>query len=191
MLEINGSRIQAIWDSGKEGYGTIHVAARKPTSSFTSNQIYADVAKQVLVVGVINDGEALQQAERGDINGLIAGSITADLIPLAQSLNFPIFITNGIGQEGMAQPIFDLMLKSEAREVALFTAPHGQSGGRPEIVIPLEAVSKDTVPPADRPLAVGHVVRIIRSPHANQTGTVVHIYQGETYNDNWHACLWC
>lgn len=179
VLEINGSRIQAIWDSGKEGHGTIHVAARKPAAPFTANQIYADVAKQVLVTGVVDDAEALQQAQRGDISGLIAGSIKADLIPQAQSLNFPVFITNGIGSQGMAQPIFDLMLKSEAREVALFTAPRGQSGGRPEIVIPLEAVSKDTVPPADQPLAVGQMVRVIRPPYVNQMGTIAHIYQGK------------
>jgi hypothetical protein len=41
----------------------------------------------------------------------------------------------------------------------------------------LEAVSKDTVQPAGDPLAVGQTVRIIRPPHANQTGAVTHIYQ--------------
>ena len=143
---------------------------------FNANQIYADVAKQVLVTGIVSNAEALEQAERAAISGLIAGSITADLLPLARSVSFPIFVTNGIGHQGMAQPIFDLMQKSEAREVALFTPPPKQPGARPEIIIPLEAVSKDTLPPTDQALAVGKSVRIVRPPYENQMGVVAHIY---------------
>lgn len=176
VMEINGSRIQAVWDSGKEGFGTIHVAVETAVTPFVGSQIYADVAKQVLVTGVVNTAEALDQAERSGISGLIAGSITADLLPLARSVSFPVFITNGIGRQGMAQPIFDLMQKSEAREVALFTPPPNQTGIRPEIIIPLEAVSKDTLPPADQTLAVDQPVRIVRPPHENQMGVVAHIY---------------
>ena len=177
VLEISGSRIQAVWDSGKEGFGTIHVAVETAVTPFNASQIYADVAKQVLVTGLVNDAEALQQAERAAVSGLIAGSITADLLPLAQSLSFPVFITNGIGRQGMAQPIFNLLQKSEAREVALFTPPPNQPGARPEIVIPLETVASNTLPPADRPLAVGQTVRIVRPPHENKTGTVTRVYQ--------------
>lgn len=176
VLEINGSRIQAIWDSGKEGYGTIHVAVETAVTPFTGSQIYADVAKQVLVTGIVNDAEALEQAERAAVSGLIAGSITADLLPLAKSVSFPVFITNGIGEQGMAQPIFNLLQKSEAREVALFTPPRDQSGARSEIIIPLEVVSKDRLLPVDRPLTVGQTVRINRPPNENQIGSVKQIF---------------
>jgi hypothetical protein len=176
VMEINGSRIQAVWDSGKEGFGTIHVAVDTAVIPFVGSQIYTDVAKQVLVTGVVDNAEALDQAEQSGISGLIAGSITAELLPLARSVSFPVFITNGIGRLGMAQPIFDLMQKSEAREVALFTPPPNQTGIRPEIIIPLEAVSKDTLPPADQTLAVDQPVRIVRPPHENQMGVVARIY---------------
>ncbi|MCB9421034.1 MAG: hypothetical protein H6667_14625 [Ardenticatenaceae bacterium] len=177
VLEINGSRIQAAWHSGKEGYGTLHVAVETAVTPFTGSQIYADVAKQVLVTGIVNDAEALQQAERAAISGLIAGSITADLLPLAKSLGFPIFITSGIGKQGMAQPVFNLLQKSEAREVALFTPLYNQFGSRAEIIIPLEVVSKDVVPPAERPLSAGQSVRIVRPPYENRIGTVKRIFQ--------------
>jgi hypothetical protein len=176
VLEINGSRIQAIWDSGKEGYGTIHVAVETAVTPFIGSQIYADVAKQVLVTGIVNDAEALEQAERAAVSGLIAGSITADLLPLAKSVSFPVFITNGIGEQGMAQPVFDLLQKSEAREVALFTPPRDQSGARSEIIIPLEVASKDILPPADRPLTIGQRIRILRPPYQNQIGNVKQIF---------------
>jgi hypothetical protein len=177
VLEINGSRIQAIWDSGKEGYGTIHVAVETAVTPFTASQIYADVAKQIVVTGMVNDVEALEQAERAGISGLIAGSIAANLLARAKSLSFPVFITNGIGEQGMAQPIFNLLRKSEAREIALFTPPRDQPGARPEIIIPLEVVSKDTLPPADRPLEIGQTIRIIRPPFENQIGVVKQIFQ--------------
>ncbi|MEJ2748100.1 MAG: hypothetical protein P8183_09365 [Anaerolineae bacterium] len=177
VLEISGSLIQAAWDSGKEGFGTIHVAVETAVAPFTSDQIDTDVAKTVLVTGRINQAEALEHAERAGISGLIAGSITADLLPLARSVSFPVFITNGIGQQGMAGPILDLLQRSEAREVALFMPPRYQQGQRPKIIIPLEASSGKALPPNKQPLTVGQTARIIRPPPHNQIGTVARLYK--------------
>ena len=176
ILEINGSYIQAIWDSGKEGYGIIHVAVNAADSSFAGEQVAAEMSSPVLIVGKITRADVLEMAERAGAAGIITGSITADLLAAATAVNYPIFVTDGIGEQGMAAPTFQLFQDSEARKIALFSAPPNQSGQRPEIVIPLEAAAGEASPKAGQPLAAGQKVRILRAPFNNQVGTVEHIY---------------
>ncbi len=175
-LEIQGSHIQAVWDSGKEGNGAIHVVAETAVSPLGNQTIDTEISKRILVAGKITQLEALEEADRAGVSGLIAGSITANLLEAAKSFSFPIFITDSIGDQGMAEPIFTLMQKSEAREVALFNSPPYAPEIRPGIVIPLKAVPGEEAE-SKHSLALGQTVRILRSPYSNQVGTVTHIYQ--------------
>ncbi len=177
VLEINGARIQAIWDSGKEGFGTIRMAMETADTPFTNDQLEAEVTNQVLITGKITQADALNRANLAGINGLIAGSITAKLLPTAKSVNYPIFITDGIGEQGMSYPVFSLLRQSEAREVALFKSPSDPSDVRPEIIIPLDAISGERLPLTGKPLSIDQTVRLLREPYNNQIGTIVHIYQ--------------
>jgi hypothetical protein len=176
-LEINGSRIQAVWDSGKETFGTIHVVAQTAVSPLANQPMDTEIGKRILVTGKITELEALEQAERAGVSGLITGSMAAHLLEAAASFSFPIFVTDGIGDQGMAEPTFALLRESEAREAALFTSPPHEPGIRPEIVIPLEAVPGEEPPLAGRPLALGQTVRILRAPFSNQMGVVSHLYR--------------
>ncbi|MCP4426210.1 MAG: hypothetical protein GY803_17100 [Chloroflexi bacterium] len=177
VLEINGSRIQAVWDSGKEGFGAIHVAAKTAVAPLTTNQLKEEITNRVLVTGKITQAETLETAQRAGVSGLIAGSITADLIPAARAVNYPVFAANGIGEQGMTPQIFQLLQESEARDVALFNSPPNHSGVRPEIIIPLEAVPGEDLPPVGRPLAPGQTVRILRPPFENRVGVVAHLHK--------------
>lgn len=177
VLEINGSRIQAVWDSGKEGFGILHVAVETAGDPFANKHLESDVSDRVLAVGKITQAEPLEQANHAHISGLIAGSIAADLLPIAKSVSYPIFITDGIGEQGMADPTFQLLQKSEARDMALFNKPPEQSGRRPEIIIPMETIPGENLPLPEQPLASGQTVRILRPPFHNQVGIVVHLYQ--------------
>jgi len=176
ILEINGARVQAVWDSGKEGFGIIHVAGATAVTPLNANQLDGDLSERILVTGAITQTDVLEQADYAQLGGLIAGSIAADLLPPARSVSYPIFITDGFGAQGMADPTFQLFQQLEARDVALFTQPPGQAGRRPEIVIPLDTIPGDA-PPAGQPLAAGQTVRILRPPFHNQVGVVMHIYQ--------------
>lgn len=177
VLEINGSQIQAVWDSGKEGFGVIHTTGATAVAPLTSAQLEDEVNNRILVTGIITQADVLKQAEQAGISGLIAGSIAAHLLPAARAADYPIFVTDGFGEQGMKPQIFQLMQQSEARDVALFKSPPNQSGIRPEIIIPLEAVPGEELLPAGRPLAVGQPVRIMRQPFDNQTGVVVNLRQ--------------
>ncbi len=172
-LEVSGSLIQVAWGSNKETYGNIKLATRSSDAPLTAEALDNDTNDQILVVGHLNDAEVLHQAENNDVRGIIAGSITADLLEAAEALSFPVLVTDGIGQQRMAAPIFQLFLQAEGKEVTLF----GKSGPnlRPEAIIPQSGAAAGAEPIPDE-LAVGQIVRILRAPHHNEVGEVVRLY---------------
>lgn len=172
-IEINGSLIQAAWGASKEGYGPIKLATRTADAPLTSDMFTTETSSQILIVGHLNDPEVLQQAAANEVRGLIAGSITADLLEAAEAAPFPIVVTDGIGRQRMAAPIFQLFLQSEKKEATLLGLTN--SNRRAEIIIPQAGAA--AAPPPVSTLKVGQAVRILRAPHHNEVGEVVRVYE--------------
>lgn len=177
-LECEGALIQAVWSTGLDGYGKLKVVSQAPNASLTADHLTADVRGAILVTGHVAELELLQQAEELGARGLIVGSLSADLLLAAQSLSLSIVVTDGIGRQPMAAPIFDLLAQAEEREASLFAHDPRDRGSRPEIVIPLP-MSGVAEPPPTPPLAlaVGQRVRLLREPYSSQIGEIVAVYQ--------------
>jgi hypothetical protein len=176
VLEADGSHIQAIWSSGKEGYGKLISVVNDSRDALSADSLRDDMSGHVLVAGSIDDRRGLRRALEIDVRGLIAGSITAELCQLASSLPFPIIITDGIGHQSMAQPIFQLLVESEEQEASLFGRnDEFSSNDRPEIIISLSATPKIDAPPSQQPLGVGQTVRILRAPFNSLVGEIVRL----------------
>jgi hypothetical protein len=148
ILETNGSLIQAMWDSGKDAYGKLKVLARSAEDILEAGQLGPDVHGAILVTGRIEKRELLQQAEENGVRGIIVSSLPADISRAVRSLSYPVFLTDGIGYQSMAEPIFQLLKQSEGREVSLFMRTPERRGSRPEIVIPLPATHVSEQPGA-------------------------------------------
>jgi hypothetical protein len=176
VIEVSGSLIQAVWGSGKEGYGKIKVVTETADMPFTAEHVSGEVLDHAIVVGRVTELSALKAAEENDVRGLIAGSMPTALCQRARAFSFPIILTDGIGNQGMATPIFQLLRESEKREATLFARPPDRSGRRPEIVIPLAASGATEPPPSRQPLAIGQTVRVLRPPYASQVGKIVKLY---------------
>lgn len=177
VIETTGSLVQAVWGSGQEGYGTIKMATERGDAPLVIEQLDGESAGQVLVAGRIESLDVLTWAEENGVRGLIAGSMPAALCQHAASFSFPVILTDGIGNQGMAWPIFQLLQKSEGWEVSLFGQPQDHLGNRPEIIIPIEAGPGVEAPPLNKPLTIGQTVRILRSPYSSQVGQVARIYR--------------
>jgi hypothetical protein len=173
-LEANGSLIEAVWGSGKDTYGNLKLIARTADAPLTSDMLTSETAGQILVVGHLDDAELLEQADKNNVRGIVAGSIRANLLAAAAAVSFPILITDGVGKQRMAAPIFQLFLQAEKEEATLF----GQSTPtqRPEIVIPLSGTAAAAAQGTE-PLAVGQAVRILRAPHRNEVGEIIRVYE--------------
>jgi hypothetical protein len=177
ILESQGSLIQALWDSGYEGYGKICFVATQPEASLSESELTADIHGCIVVSGRIDSVTTLRHLEEGGARGLIAGGASAEVTQAAGAYSFPLFLTDGIGPSPMAEPIFRLLQQSEGREASLFSRDAERPGSRPEIVIPVKASAEadkgGSGPPA---VAVGRLARILRAPYASQVGRVVGLH---------------
>jgi hypothetical protein len=178
-LETNGSLIQAWWDNGQEGYGKIRVLANAPDGTVHPSQLGNDVRGTILVVGRLNELTLLQKAEDSQVRGIIAGSMPTQLCLAAAAFSFPVVLTEGVGSQPMADPIYKLLHDSEGREASLFsrtTLGQQGAGGRPEIVIPVPASVEGQKLVAGQPISTGQNVRILSAPYRSQVGRVAAVH---------------
>lgn len=176
VLETNGALIQGIWANNKEGFGTIRNAGASPNLHLTPSHIDEDDSENILVAGRIAQIETLKHAEFIGVRGIIAGSMPAELCQASDAFSFPIILTEGIGQQIMSPPIFELLQEMERKSASIFGRYHAEEGQRPEIVITLPAVPGIEAAKIIRSVKVGQKVRILRAPYASQVGEVVKLY---------------
>jgi len=177
VLEIIGTQIQGVWGTGKEGYGRLKMMAASEHKTLTSDEI-SGAEGAIVVAGVVNNLDVLRRLQQGGANGLIVGSLTTDVRVKATSFDLPIIVTDGIGTQGMARNVFDLLRDHESHDTALFARQPDYWGNRPEIIISHDAATGiNDAPGAYKSPAVGQRVRILRAPYQSQVGEIVYLYQ--------------
>jgi hypothetical protein len=176
VIEANGSLIQGIWSSGKNGFGQLKMVARSADQPFTAHQLTDETEDSVVVVGAINQLDALRKAAQNRVQGVIAPSLRAELIEAACAQAFPILLTDGIGSQRMAEPIFNMLEASENKDVTIFGGSQQNEYGRPEIIILQSALPRLRPDNAPEPMSVGQTVRILRAPYSSETAEVVRLY---------------
>lgn len=176
VLETFGSLIQAIWSTDDEDAGLLKIMAATPDSLFFPEQITKEANSAILVVGCFDQLKVLERARDMGVRGIITGSLPANLCRLASMIDLPIFVTDGVGLQGMSAPVFDLLQAADGQRTALLGKKSGVRTDRPQIVI--QADKKTTADPrsAAKPLAVGQIVRLLRQPYLNQMATVSYLY---------------
>jgi hypothetical protein len=175
-LETNGSLVQAWWDNGREGYGKIRVMVNSADGMVHGSQVGPDSRGTIVVIGRINDLVVLQKAEDNGARGIIAGSMPTHLCLAATAFSFPVVLTEGVGLQPMAEPIFKLLRDSEGREASLFSRTTDGRGSRPEIVIPVPASVEAEKVTGEHPISMGQQVRILSAPYNSQVGKVVAVH---------------
>lgn len=177
VLEIVGTQIQGVWGSGKEGYGRLQMLAAHEKSMLAADEI-SIAENAIIVASVVNDPEVLIRLHRAGASGLIAGSMSAEVMRLTREHELPIILTDSIGTQGMARNIFDMLRDYEGAEVALFARQPDYWGNRPEIIITHDkAAAPPATPKSQQSLALGQKVRILRAPYQSQIGEVTYLYR--------------
>ena len=97
------------------------------------------------------------------------------------SLTFPVFVTDGIGDMSMAEPIFQHLSQSAGRDVSLLAADHGPRSQPAQIFIPLPASRQGEV--GVKAVSVGATVRVLRPGGDLSLGTVIRIQLLPRKND--------
>ncbi len=176
ILETTGAQIEAIWDSGKDGFGKIGMATAGPEQELLPEQLGSDVHGLVLVAGRVTQIETLSRLEEFGARGLVVGSLPAAISKEAPVYNYPILATEGIGGQSMAKPIFDLLQQAQGRQVSLLAADAGPRPQRPEIIIAIPSAPAVEQLGYQDGLTVGTQVRILRVTDGPSVGRVKRIY---------------
>jgi hypothetical protein len=174
VISATGALIQAVWGSGGEAVGVLKVVVDSPQKPLRPRSIDVSCHGTIVVGGRILEEAVLTQAVEAKVRGVIVGGANANLIPVLESLPFPVLITQGFGPLPISQPAFSLLHANAGREVMLSANTRSRRDAtRPEILIPLRAEGE--MPGEDgemQPLQAGDRVRALRAPYLGALGTV-------------------
>jgi hypothetical protein len=135
-LQLIGSIVQAIWDSGRESHGRLVISTESNNNELTLDKIRPEIGRNIVVAGKLSGSKLLEVLENYQTRGLIVGSIPAALIPKAREVVFPIFVTDGFGEQPMSAPLFEILQQSSGKEASLLKGPGEYGDHRSEIIIP-------------------------------------------------------
>lgn len=172
-VEAAGALIQAVWGNGKEDVGVMRQVASQADDKLEPDNFDLSLRGAVLLGGMCSHPAALQQAAELAVRGIILGSLSADLVPQARRLPFPVVVTDGFGDIRMNSAAFNLLSTNAGREVTV----DGRVGGpysvqRPEMIIPLPVNRQVALPDEVIPLKPGIRVRVVQAPHMGTVGVV-------------------
>lgn len=177
VVEGNGALYQGIWGSGRESFGVLRVLARRPDEPLEAGCIDVSARGAIIVGGSAITRQGLEAARATQVRGVIVGAMSYGLVPLAQSLPFPVMLTEGFGNIPMATPLFEGMVAADGREVTLDGRYEPRWGRRlPELFVPLSQPGEPLV--ALGPLREGERVRLVGDPLRGRVGRIVRLSAG-------------
>ncbi len=180
-ITFNGALVQGEWGNGQLGLGLLLPIVSKPDEELTINMMDVSLRGSVLLAGYCNDPAALKAAGELPARGMILGSISPALIPLAMQMPYPIVVVDGFGLKRMDGAAFLLLTTNARREVTLNAEPFDrQTGVRPEILIPMPVTEDPPLPRDGEAFASGQPVRLTRAPNVGGVGILAALLPGLT-----------
>ncbi len=173
-VQTYGAFMQGVWGNNQEGYGVLQLAVRTPHQPLRARRLDASMQGAIVVGGAGLDAEALAQATEMQISGLIVGGISPQLLPKLAVVNFPILITEGIGETPISSAVFTLLRDLAGRETVLSAHWSARWTARPYVAVPMPAESGRVVEP-ESPLMIGSQVRALRAPLLGKTGVIAEL----------------
>lgn len=175
-IETTGALIQGIWGNNCQDFGVMRIIGEGPRDRLLTDQLDTGLRGAILIAGICDHPAPLYQARDLALRGLILGGLSAELIPVAEQLPYPVVILEGFGSIPISPPVYELISTSRGREAALDGHMSDSfDAQRPEIIIPLPVVNPVDLPEDLIPLKPGIRVRVTRAPYQGMVGLVERI----------------
>ncbi|MEA4909821.1 MAG: hypothetical protein VB089_19520 [Anaerolineaceae bacterium] len=183
IIEADGALVQGVWGNNKINMGMLLVLARSEEDELTLERLDVSMRGAVVLGGYCSNAEVLRAAQELAVRGLIFSSISTDLIPVVNSLDFPVLVLEGFGRTSINKLAYKLLTTNDKRDVSINACVWNQGRGeRPELHIPLPADGE--VSPEVELFKEGLMVRILSAPHTGKTGVLVAMLPGFTRISN-------
>jgi hypothetical protein len=173
-LEVTAALVQGVWGNGKQDFGVMRTLGGGAGARMQTDMLDINLRGAVLIGGTCDQAAPLHQATELMVRGIVLGSITSDLIPVALRLPYPLMITEGFGVLPMNSAAYELLTTNVGRDAAVDARPPADrySYQRPEIIIPLPPSRQADLPEEIIPLVSGARVRVLRAPFHGAVGIV-------------------
>ena len=176
IIETRGVLIQGIWGNGKAAYGLMQLMLENPEDELIAGQINISARGTIGVGGYCQDPKVLKNAAQAPLKGLVLGSMSSALVPLAQQASFPILILDGFGRLPINSAAYKLLTTAQGRNISLHAQAYQASKGeRPEIIITLPTPERLEPPLEVDEFSAGQRVYLMNKSYAAQTGTIEQI----------------
>jgi len=188
-IKTQGSFIQGIFGIGGETIGELAMVANNPDEVLTEKDIDKAFKDKIIVGGSIVTYNALEQARKVGVKGIVIGGIEDDdlkqfmgydigvAITGSEQVGLTLIITEGFGKMSMAARTFQLLKSLAGKKSSINGATQIRAGVmRPEVIVPTETApaSKKTADiSSGTGLDIGMAIRVIREPHFGAIGKVV------------------
>jgi len=176
-VETDGAQVQGVWGNDRIEAGLLLSRLNSPDDALDAKRLDVSMRGGIVAAGHCSSSDVLKMAADIPLRGLILSSMTADLVPLAESLPIPILVVEGFGNLPMNTVAYKIITSSDQRDICLL-ANHWQpyASNRPEVIIPLNA-------PADSPsetaeFRAGQMVRVTVGKNAGRCGKLSQVRPG-------------
>jgi transcription antitermination factor NusG len=178
IIETRGALVQGIWGNGKITYGIMQQVSNDLLHELVPEQLNIGFRGAIITGGFCRNPEVLETASNIPVKGMILGSLSSDLIPLAEKTDYPILVVDGFGRKPMNKAAQHILNANKDKNVALNAQAYDPFlGNYPEVIISSQSATTDLpLPPATDTLKAGKTVIIVNGLLASQVGKIEKIY---------------
>ncbi|MCD6426073.1 MAG: hypothetical protein J7L35_11300 [Anaerolineales bacterium] len=180
IIETKGALIQGVWGNGKTTYGVVQPTSNDLLKELVVEQLNIGFRGAIITAGFCRSPEVLEAAGIVPVKGLILGSMSANLIPLAKKMDYPIMIVDGFRETPMNKAAEKILIENKDKNIALNAQELDTfQGNFPEGIISQSSTSEPDLPSEAETLKAGKKVIIINGPQAPQIGEIEKIIPGK------------
>jgi len=175
VIETSGALIQGVWGNNRIGQGILASSNQNPMLEFSRSSLDVSMRGCIWLGTYCVQEDALIAASELPLRGLILGSMSAELIPVAMHMPFPIILLEGFGMIALNQMAYKLLTTHDKREICINASSWDKTkGDRPEIIIPLPTEGKATDDVVE--LADDQTIHVTTMPYIGKIGVIKRIH---------------